>query len=81
MSGLIDCQQNRTRRRGGGGAGQRGAGPARMMFEAVMTRPVQFLPVQQLLVSLPLKTPSPGEVNLLQTYSPCYPQKVEKLCF
>ena len=31
--------------------------------------------------SLPLKTPSPGEVNLLQTYSPCYPQKVEKLCF
>ena len=23
---------------------------------------------------LPLKTPSPGEVNLLQTYSPCYPK-------
>ena len=24
--------------------------------------------------NLPLKTPSPGEVNLLQTYSPCYPK-------
>ena len=23
---------------------------------------------------LPLKTPSLGEVNLLQTYSPCYPK-------
>ena len=33
------------------------------------------------LSNLPLKTPSPGEVNLLQTYTPCYPQKVEKLCF
>ena len=30
---------------------------------------------------LPLKTPSPGKVNRLQTYSPCYPKKVEKLCF
>ena len=28
--------------------------------------------------NLPLKTPSPMEVNLLQTYSPRYPQKVEK---
>ena len=32
-------------------------------------------------IGLPLKTPSPGEVNLLQPYSPCYPQKVEQLCF
>ena len=31
--------------------------------------------------SLPLKTPSPGEVNLLQTYSPCYPGKDDKSCF
>ena len=30
--------------------------------------------------SLPLKTPRIGEVNLLQTYSPCYPQKVTKSC-
>ena len=30
---------------------------------------------------LPLKTPSPGEANLLQTYSPCSPPTVEELCF
>ena len=30
---------------------------------------------------LPLKTPRIGEVNLLQTYSPCYPKSYEQLCF
>ena len=28
-------------------------------------------------ILLPLKTPSPGEVNLLQTYSPCYPKSLK----
>ena len=31
-----------------------------------------------LLKGLSLKTPSPGEVNLLQTYSPCHPKSYEK---
>ena len=32
------------------------------------------LPLQTTNKDLPLKTPSPGEANLLQTYSPCYPK-------
>ena len=37
-------------------------------------RPTPVAPVQPTYSYLPLKTPSPGEVNLLQTYSPCYPK-------
>ena len=33
----------------------------------------QFLDWPPLALSLPLKTPSPA-VNILQTYSPCYPK-------
>ena len=44
---------------------------------SLMAKGIQLQPTRSLVQAypnLPLNTPSPGEVNLLQTYSPCYPK-------